>query len=63
MTCFEGGRQIASGFPDVAGVAPRVVQFAVPPAAVRRGHNTVEVGLEGGQDQKVIWVEILIAPL
>ena len=47
---------------NVAGVAPRVVQFDVPLKAVRRGYNSIEITLESGRDQQVVWLEIFVAP-
>ncbi len=47
---------------NVAGIAPRVVQYDVPLAAVRRGDNAVELRLEDGQDQQVIWLEVYVEP-
>jgi hypothetical protein len=47
---------------NVTGVGPRVVQFKVPLAAVRRGYNAVEVRLTEGEDQRVIWPEIFVSP-
>jgi hypothetical protein len=47
---------------NVAGVAPRVVQFEVPLAAVRRGYNSVELRLTEGEDQRVIWLEMFVSP-
>jgi hypothetical protein len=47
---------------DVAGVVPRVVQFKVPRAAVRRGYNAVEIRLSEGEDRRVTWPEIFVSP-
>ena len=45
---------------NVAGIAPRVVQCAVPLSAVRRGYNTVALSLAAGSELKVIWLEIFV---
>lgn len=48
--------------PDAFGHSHRVVQFAVPLEALRDGYNVAQLFLERGQKQKVIWVELRIAP-
>jgi len=40
----------------------RVAQFDVPLAAMRRGHNQIEAGLKKGDKQRIVWMEIYIAP-
>ncbi len=47
---------------NVNQVAPRLAQFEVPLDAVVRGYNSVELAVEHGGPQTVIWLEILIAP-
>jgi hypothetical protein len=47
---------------NVNQVAPRLAQFEVPLEAVVRGYNSVELAVEQGGPQKVIWLEILIDP-
>jgi len=46
----------------VSRVAERMVQFQAPPAAMRRGYNQVDLQLTGGGKQRVIWLEIYVAP-
>ncbi len=46
---------------EVAQVAPRVVQFAVPVSALKRGANTLELRLVEGNEQTVTWIEMVIA--
>ena len=40
----------------------RVTQFEAPLAAMQQGYNQVEVFLEEGGDQEIVWTEIYIAP-
>lgn len=47
---------------SVAEVAPRVAQLEAPLAAMQRGHNTVEVSLAEGGDQRIVWLEIYLVP-
>jgi len=47
---------------NICEVAPRVVQFEVPVAAVTRGYNTVELSTVQGGPQTIIWVEVCIEP-
>ena len=47
---------------SVSQVAPRVVQFDVPLTAMRRGENRIELRVEEGKRQRVIWCEVLVAP-
>jgi len=46
----------------VAEVAPQVAQFEAPLAALRRGHNTVEISLKGPGARTIVWLEIHLAP-
>ena len=50
------------GVPHVAFVAPRVCRFEVPVDAVRRGANSIEIGLAEGGGQKVVWLEVFLDP-
>jgi hypothetical protein len=47
---------------NVCEVAPRLAQFEAPLDAVVRGYNAVELTVEHGGPQTVIWLEILIDP-
>jgi hypothetical protein len=47
---------------NVSEVAPRLAQFEVPLDAAVRGYNSVELAVEHGGPQTVIWLEILIDP-
>jgi len=47
---------------NVSEVAPRLAQFEVPLEAVVRGYNSVELAVEHGGRQTVIWLEILMDP-
>ena len=47
---------------SVAEVAPRVLRFDVPPQAVRRGANLVELSLQQGPEQKLVWLEVHVDP-
>ena len=47
---------------SVAEVAPRVVQFSVPLAAIRRGYNAIELTLEEGPEQRLVWLEVAVSP-
>jgi len=47
---------------SVGDVAPRVVPFAAPLAAVERGRNTVEIEVARGGSQRVVWLEIHVDP-
>jgi hypothetical protein len=47
---------------NVCEVAPRLIQFEAPLDAVVRGFNSVELAVERGGRQTVIWLEILIFP-
>ncbi len=47
---------------NVCEVAPRILQFEAPLAAVVRGYNTVELSVAQGQAQTVIWLEVLVEP-
>jgi len=46
----------------VCEVAARVLRFEVPPAALVRGFNRVEVSLEGGGPPTVVWLELALEP-
>ena len=46
----------------VAHLTQRMTQFEVPPSAMHRGYNQVDVRLTAGSNQKVIWLEISIIP-
>jgi hypothetical protein len=48
---------------NVCEVAPRLAQFEAPLEAFARGYNVVELAVESGGPQTVIWLEILIDPL
>ncbi len=43
-------------------VAPRLLQFEAPLAAVARGYNMIEVQLTQGGPQTLIWLEALLEP-
>ena len=45
-----------------AAVAPRLLQFDVPPDSLRRGYNEIEIGLARGKPQQIVWVEMCISP-
>ena len=47
---------------NVCEVAPRLAQFETPLDAIVRGYNAVELTVEHGGPQTVIWLEILIDP-
>lgn len=47
---------------NVCEVAPRLAQFEAPLGAVARGYNAVELAVEHGGPQNVIWLEVQIAP-
>lgn len=47
---------------NVCEVAPRPVQFEAPLDAFVRGYNAVELTVDHGGPQTVIWLEILIDP-
>jgi hypothetical protein len=47
---------------NVCEVAPRLAQFEAPLDAVVRGYNSVELAVEHGGPQSVIWLEILLDP-
>lgn len=47
---------------NVCEVAPRMTQFEAPLDAMVRGYNTVELAVERGGPQNVIWLEIGIDP-
>ena len=47
---------------NVCEVAPRIAQFEAPLDAVVRGYNAVELAIENGGPQTVIWLEVLIDP-
>lgn len=46
----------------VCEVAPRVMQFEAPLAALARGYNRIELSLEHGGPQTVSWLEIALEP-
>lgn len=46
----------------VCEVAPRLVQFDAPLAAVARGDNIVELSLAAGRPQTVVWLEVVVGP-
>ena len=50
------------GHLHITGVAPRLMQFDVAPASLRRGYNDIELELPKGTPQQVIWLELLIDP-
>ena len=56
------GKRGNSVVDTVAEVAPRVVQFDAPPSAVKRGCNAVEISLQQGAQQQIIWLEIYVIP-
>ena len=45
---------------NVCEVAPRILQFEAPLAAVLRGYNAVELSIAQGPAQTVIWLEALL---
>jgi hypothetical protein len=47
---------------NVGEVAPRVLQFEAPPAAVVRGYNQIQLANAGDKPQSVIWLEVSIEP-
>jgi hypothetical protein len=47
---------------NVSEVAPRLAQFEIPLDTVVRGYNSVELAVEHGGPQTVIWLEIVIDP-
>jgi len=47
---------------SVADVAPRVAQFEVPLVVIRRGYNTIELFVQQGSEQSIVWMEIYINP-
>lgn len=47
---------------SVGEVAPRVAQLDAPLAALRRGHNTIELSLASGGAQQVVWLEVYLLP-
>ncbi|MBC8868150.1 MAG: hypothetical protein H8E44_01965 [Planctomycetes bacterium] len=47
---------------NVCEVAPRLAQFEAPLDAVVRGYNAVELTVEHGGPQTVIWLEVLMDP-
>ncbi len=47
---------------NVCEVAPRVLQFEAPLAAVRRGQNRLELSVEEGGAQSLVWLEVAIEP-
>jgi hypothetical protein len=44
----------------VGEVAPRVVQFEAPIQCVKRGYNTIQLAVEQGAQQRVVWLEIYV---
>jgi len=40
----------------------RITRFDVPLAAMNRGYNRIEISLPRGNEQKLLWVEMFIAP-
>jgi hypothetical protein len=46
----------------VCEIAPRVMQFEAPLAAVARGYNTLELSVEQGGPQTAVWLEVSIEP-
>ena len=48
--------------PTQAGDSARVTQFDVPLVALRKGYNQIEVRLKKGGKQRIVWMEIHIAP-
>ena len=47
---------------SVAQVAPRVAQFDVPLAAMKRGENRIDLHLKEGSQQKITWCEVYVVP-
>ena len=45
-----------------AGVAPRVLQFDIPIDALNRDTNDVNLSVKQGGEQKIVWIEIYLAP-
>ena len=43
-------------------VARRLLQFDVPLTAINRGDNSVDLSLENGPQQKIIWAEMYLDP-
>jgi hypothetical protein len=43
-------------------VAPRLVQFEAPLAAVVRGYNRLELSVHEGGPQTVVWLEVAVEP-
>jgi len=50
------------GYLHPDAVAPRLLRFEVPGNALRRGYNEIALVLDGGQAQRVIWLELRIVP-
>ncbi len=46
----------------VAHVAERMLQFEAPLQAMQRGYNRVDLSLQKGSPQRIIWLEIYIVP-
>ena len=40
----------------------RITQFDVPLSSLREGNNQIEMSLEAGGEQKLLWLEILMSP-
>ena len=43
-------------------MAPRLLRFDVAYASLRRAYNDIEITLRNGSPQKIIWLELIIAP-
>jgi len=47
---------------NVCEVAPRVLPFDAPLAAVVRGYNDIEIAVMQGTPQTIIWLDVAIEP-